>query len=144
MKTLIVAVMAFSLIFSLNAFAGFATADEPVFVNTDGFAGGVLHRVRSSNNDWEYIGCGVKRTADGLLHDRSFCRAGDPSGVEVFCTIRDDSVAETLSSMTIYSYVAFAWNPDEILEEGQSPTCTRIDVSNDSWNFPAAKADKGK
>jgi len=130
MKTLITSVIVTSLIFSLNAFAGESRTDpvEIIVDGAEGVARGALYPTRSSDNDVEVIGCGIKRNQSGLIF--GFCYAKDADGVDVTCFIEDESVAEAIYAMTAYSFIQFLWDGD---------TCVRLDITNYSLNLPYVK-----
>lgn len=150
MKTNVITLIVISLFYSMTAVAG-AFSSDPVLVvvNEDGngFAQGGLHSARSSDNDVEMIGCGIKRDQSGLAihqnpnkpffgHGRSFCQARDADGELIFCFIDDESVAESLNAMTDASWIQFFVD--------DFPVCARVDISNQSVNIPFVKPQKIK
>jgi hypothetical protein len=107
-------------------------APVEVTMNEDGsgYAWGDLVTARYSENDFEVIGCGVRRFADGddvtLL---GFCQATSADNVRVACFTDDPRLIDSLASLNVYSYISFSWDADQ--------ACTSIGNSTNSFYLPA-------
>ena len=75
----------FLVLMATTSFAG-RFNDVPVTVDFDfGFADGNQLTAKTSKNDVEYIGCGVRNFNDGFSSFRfGFCQASDAAGNAVF------------------------------------------------------------
>ena len=127
----------FLLVVSASSFAG-RFNDVPVTVDFDfGFAEGSQLTAKTSKNDVEYIGCGVRNFDDGFGSFRfGFCQASDAAGNAVFCDTQNPSLIDDISSISDYSYITFNWrerSPD-VFE------CIRVGSSTQSWYLPDKKA----
>src|SRR5687768_5909904 len=100
-----------------------------VTVNTDGSgtARGNMATARSSPNDVEYIGCGIRRHDDGAggATASGFCQASDAEGVTGFCSSENMALLDAIQGIADYSYVTFSWN-----SKGQ---CQFIGISTQSF-----------
>lgn len=120
-----------------TSFAGFFN-EVPVTVDLDaGFADGNQLTAKTSTNDVEYIGCGVRNFDDGFGSFRfGFCQASDAAGNAVFCDTTNPSLLDDISSISDYAYITFSWRevaPD-VFE------CIRVGSSTQSWYLPDKKA----
>lgn len=113
-----------------------AGAYEPrpvdIEVNGDGSgnATGGMTTARFSDNDVEYIGCGIRLYAmpDGSYMHWGFCQAKDASGTQAFCNTQDPKMLDVMKATGDYSYITFEWNSDE--------ECTGIGFSTQSFYIP--------
>lgn len=106
----------------------------PVFVeilpDTSGTAAGDMWTARSSKNDIEFIGCGIRSfdLGGGGDFDFGFCQASDADGNLGFCQTQSPEILDTLKSISDGSFIVFSWNAD-----GE---CTRIGSSTQSFYLP--------
>ncbi len=115
------------------AFGG-AVVDAPVEVDTElGSAFGVMTSARYSDNDVEYIGCGVRYNDDGAggVFAFGFCQAADAAGVSLFCGTFNLELIEAIRSIADHSFIIFG--VDEVGD------CTRIGNSTQSFYLPDKK-----
>ena len=112
--------------------------EVPVTIDFDfGFADGNQLTAKTSKNDVEYIGCGVRNFNDGFSSFRfGFCQASDAAGNAVFCDTTNPSLLDDISSISDYAYITFNWREvaPGVLE------CTRVGSSTQSWYLPDKKA----
>jgi hypothetical protein len=130
MKLLTIGLLALS---SSIALAGrVQSVPVTVTVNADGSgqANGNMATARSSANDVEYIGCGVRKYVDGTggISSNGFCQAGDAAGVTASCFTDQAELLDVIENVADYSFVAFNWN-----SEGQ---CRKIGISTQSFYIP--------
>ena len=119
-------IIGISLIFSLNALAGF-TQPAVVVVDLDGMtASGDMWSARTAKDDVSVIGCGIKKFEGGLSF--GFCQATDANDVGYACFTEDPFMLDAIHASSTYSYIRFNWNEND--------ECTRIDVSNNSFYLP--------
>ena len=99
-----------------------------------GYAEGDMVTARTSENEFELIGCGIKGFAienpfpfsDALTV--GFCQARNSDNVNVFCITESPILVEVLKATGDYSYIYFEFD-----EYG---SCTRIDFSTQSIYLP--------
>ena len=114
-------------------------AQVTITLNADGSgsATGDLFSARFADNDFEVIGCGVRRYDDGVdgVYAYIFCQAAnevsvnaDPENGSKICYSENPALIEALASLNDYSYITFAWDA-----EG---TCTAIGNSTNSFYLP--------
>jgi hypothetical protein len=103
-----------------------------VILNEDGsgVARGDMWTARDTKNDIELIGCGIKSLPGGLHF--GFCQAtqddGSETGLYAVCFTEDTELLDALKAIGDYSFIRFDWDTDG--------TCTRIDVSTQSFYLP--------
>ncbi len=122
--------------------AGAASAGRvesvPVEVDLDNrAASGAQTTAKTADNDNEFIGCGVRRTAlgDGTYFDLGFCQAEDAAGDAVFCFTFDPRLIETMRAQNSYSFITFGWQ-----ENSQGGfECFRVGFSTQSFYLPDKK-----
>lgn len=106
----------------------------PVDINLNaddsGDAQGDMVTARFSDNDVEFIGCGVRvwKMADGSYMNWGFCQARDADEVEVFCSTEDPDLLDVMKATSSYSFITFSWDADE--------ECTHIGFSTQSFYLP--------
>lgn len=107
-------------------------APVTVTVNADasGKAYGDMVSARTSANDVEYIGCGVRKFDDGAggATAYGFCQAGDAAGVTGFCSTENAELLDVIENIAHNSFITFSWN-----SEGQ---CRQIGISTQSFYIP--------
>ena len=127
----------FLVLVASTSFAGRFTEVPVVIDFALGFAEGNQLTAKTSKNDVEYIGCGVRNFDDGFNSFRfGFCQASDAAGNAVFCDTTNPSLLDDMSSISDYAYITFNWRevaPD-VFE------CTRVGSSTQSWYLPDKKA----
>lgn len=124
-----------TMLISSLAFSG-AVVDAPVDVDLDNrFAFGVMSSARFSDNDVEFIGCGVRHIDDGAggIFVFGFCQATDADEEVLFCSTERLDLLEAIRSIADFSFITFAAD-----ENGQ---CIRIGNSTQSFYIPDFKAD---
>ncbi len=118
------------------AFAGFVLSAE-ILINLEadgsGAAQGDQWTARSSANDVEYIGCGIRHFSDGAggAFSFGFCQAGDSEGVEAFCSTQNADLLDAMDSTSAFAFLAFSFDAN-----GE---CTRIGNSTQSIYLPDFK-----
>ena len=133
MKFTRIAVVAVAGAVTSLAFAGFESS-VPVSVtfNPDGSgaATGNMLTARYSDNDIEYIGCGIRvfEVEDGSTFSFGFCQAGDADANEAFCSTQNVELLSAMHATADYSFVTFAFDA-----EG---ACNRIGFSTQSVYVP--------
>jgi hypothetical protein len=117
---------------SATALAGLQQpAPVVVTLNPDGSgsAFGNMATARFSDNDVEYIGCGVRRVAGAagpILF--AFCQANTADEVVGFCETEDTVLVDSIDGLSDYSFITFAWNADG--------TCRSVGFSTQSFYIP--------
>lgn len=130
--TTITAALVFAL-FSMLAIAGI-TQPAPVTVtlNVDGSgsATGDMTTARHSDNDVEFIGCGVRVYDDGAggSFQWGFCQVGDSADNRGFCSTMRTDLLEIMKATSDYSYITFSWNT--------AGECDHIGFSTQSFYIP--------
>jgi hypothetical protein len=120
-----------------GAALGGAVRPQPVQIDfVARSAQGDMYSARTSDNNNEYIGCGV-RAATGVL--QAFCQAGlkdpDQNPTEVInCFTLDPTMIEAIHSIGDFSFITFRWNEDF--------ECTFVGTSTQSFYLPDFKAKK--
>ena len=123
------------LLFSSLAFSG-SVVDAPVDVDLDNnFAFGNMASARFSDNDVEFIGCGVRYIDNGAggIFVFGFCQATDAAEESLFCSTENPDLLEAIKSIADFSFITFAADGN-----GQ---CTRIGNSTQSFYIPDLLAD---
>lgn len=133
-------------ILALISSAALAGKVQPVSVflevNPDGsgYAEGDMATARTSENDFELIGCGIKGFEfddgdGGASLTGGFCQARNSDNAYVSCITTSVTLLEVLKTIGDYSYVYFEFD--------HGGFCTRIDVSTQSIYLPKnVKANK--
>lgn len=127
-QVLIVAVLTLS--FAVAGFAGLV-GPAAVFVDEDNMiASGDQAAARFSDNDVEFIGCGIRVNEDGVggVFSFGFCSASDSEEVDAFCTTLNADLLDAMKATSAFSFISFSWN-----EDGE---CTRIGFSTQSFYLP--------
>jgi hypothetical protein len=132
MRIKLVTIGVLALISSIAMAGRVQPAPVTVTVNTDGSgqAHGDMATARSSANDVEYIGCGVRRHDNGAggASAYGFCQAGDAAGVTGFCSTDNAELLDVIENVADYSFITFSWN-----NKGQ---CRMIGISTQSFYIP--------
>jgi hypothetical protein len=113
------------------AFAGAVqTANVSVVINPDGSgtASGDMVTARTSDNEFDLIGCGIKGFKSGGPSEYGFCQAADSDDIYVTCGTTQKSLLDVMKAIGDYSYVRFDFD-----KNGQ---CTRLDFSTQSLYLP--------
>lgn len=151
MKTPIVAITAFSIIFSMNAFSGFKST-KPVTIDFENrVASGDMYTARSTEDNNLLIGCGVTAYETGGS-TWVWCQAGDPNAKIpnspevpfVGCWTNDPQMMEAFRLISAYSYVNFEWNDDAPENDPFWNTCSKIYISTQSQYLPFTPVVKEK
>jgi hypothetical protein len=117
---------------SATALAGLEQpAPVVVTLNPDGSgsASGNMATARFSDNDVEFIGCGVRRISGAggpILF--AFCQATTADEVAGFCETEDPVLVESIDGLSDYSFITFGWNADG--------TCRALGFSTQSFYIP--------
>ncbi len=122
------------LLFSNVALAGLA-APLPVQIDFDArTAIGDMYTARTSENAFEYIGCGVRYGAAGPIF--GFCQAGlgEAAEQQFTCITTEPAIIEAIHAISAFSFIIFAWDVDG--------NCTRIGNSTQSFYLPLFKDKK--
>ena len=120
---------------ALTLLAGVASAGfvQPVVVTVDltnMFALGDQVTARTSKNDVEFIGCGIRVIDDGAsLFSFGFCQAGDSEGVQFTCFTQNADLLDAMKAISAYAFITFGWDGNG--------DCTRIGFSTQSLYLPA-------
>ncbi len=131
------------LLLSVNVYAGFKQPApvEITYTVDGGSAQGDMNTARFSDNDFEFIGCGIRAFDDGAggVYDWGFCQASVEEEVTVTCFVIDNpELMEGINVLSDSSFITFSWDDDG---EGNL-TCNRVGASTQS--FYLRKADKSK
>jgi hypothetical protein len=118
---------------SSAALAGLVTITPvSVTMNPDasGSASGSMSAARFSKNAVEYIGCGVRRFADGAggVSVFGFCQASTAAGVLGFCETDSPDLVASIGDQDDYSFITFSWN--------SAGECRSIGNSTQSFYIP--------
>lgn len=149
MKTLVVAIMAFSLMFSMSAFSG-NNNPKPVTVDFEARkAFGDMFTARSTEDNNLLIGCGTVAVSG---YSWIYCQAGDPAAEIpndpevpfVGCWTDDPTMMEAIRVISAYSYIGFEWNDDAPENDPFWNTCSRIQISSQSQYLPLTPVEKDK
>lgn len=96
----------------------------PVTVDVDSnSAFGDMVSARFSDNDVEFIGCGVRYFDDGagFAFVFAFCQATDADENSVFCSTQNPGLVEAIHNISDFSFITFSGNDDgECLSIGNS------------------------
>jgi len=110
-----------------SAFAG-SVIPARVTVDLDArIAFGDQLTARTSANDVELIGCGVRYFDDGMggAFSFGFCQAINADEETILCQTMSPSLLDAIKSLNSYSYITFTWN-----ELGD---CTQVGNSTQSF-----------
>lgn len=130
MKTRLLFLAAILALVSSTAFAGFIQPQSVLIDEANGFAQGDQWTARSSDNDVEFIGCGIRVFAGGFQF--GFCQARDADGNSVTCNTTDADLLEAMQSGNDLSFITFSFAENE---DG-GIDCTRIGFSTQSFYLP--------
>ena len=122
-----------SIAIALSSSLAYGGAVQPAPVSVDEAnmtAIGGMVSARFSDNDVEFIGCGVRYFDDGLggVFGFAFCQATDSAGVAGFCSTTNLALMEAIHAIADFSFITFSWNA-----VGE---CTRIGNSTQSFYLP--------
>ena len=127
-------VSAFALaLFTTLAIAG-NTQPAPITVtlNADGSgsASGDMITARFAENEFEFIGCGIRIYDDGAggTYQWGFCQVADSTDTRGFCSTMRTDLLDIMKATSDYSFITFAWNAD-----GE---CNHIGFSTQSFYIP--------
>lgn len=143
MKTLIMAIMAFSLMYSMSALSG-NISTKPVTIDFDTRkASGDMYTARTTENNNLLIGCGVTAIEDPAF-SWVYCQAGDPTAEIpndpeipfVGCWTDNPEMMKAVGLISAYSYIGFEWNDDAPENDPFWNTCSRIQISSQSQYLP--------
>ena len=126
---LIIAALALS---SSLALAGAVQPNSVIVEQNDdgsGSASGDMVTARTSANDFELIGCGIKGFQGGGAGQWGFCQAADSNDNFIVCFTVNAHLLETIKGIGDNSYVRF-----DVNKKGD---CTRIDLSTQSFYLPS-------
>ena len=120
---------------ALTVLAGIASAGyiQPaaVFVDLDTMSAvGDQWTARTSKNDVEFIGCGVRVFSDG--YSWGFCQANNSEDVGVTCITDNVYLLEAIKGISDFSVIIFEWQDDG----GGGAECTYIGFSTQSFYLP--------
>lgn len=124
---------------STSVFAGLTQpAPVQVTLNPDGSGSAIGDMVtaRFSDNDFEFIGCGVRKVSDGAggHFQFAFCQAEDAENERAFCNTTDVGLIEGYRSVADFSFITFSWNA--------AGECVSLGTSTQSFYIPDFR-DKG-
>ena len=114
------------------ALAGFVQPASVVVVQNDdgsGSASGDMVTARTSANDVEIIGCGIKGFQGGGPSQFGFCQATDSNDSLIVCVTINVHLLEIIKGIADNSFVRF-----DVNKKGD---CTRIDLSTQSFYLPS-------
>ena len=112
---------------------GIAGYIQPAVVTIDEaamYASGDQWTARTADNDFDFIGCGVRWLDDGLGNSYAFgfCQARDSNEVSIFCNTQNEILLDVIKGLSAFSFITFSWNADN--------ECTRIGMSTQSFYLP--------
>ncbi len=128
------------LMFSVTAFSGL-TRSVPVTIDlVNGNASGDMITARNSDNDFEFIGCGLRAFEDGVggVFYFGFCQAQLEEGAPVNCFTQNVDLLEGINLISDSSFITFSWNDDG----NGGLTCWRIGSSTQSFYLSKQKTGK--
>jgi hypothetical protein len=131
-STFLISIAALSLVIS-TASAG-TVQPAPVMIDLDNMqAQGDMATARFSDNEFEFIGCGVRQFDDGSGGDFTFgfCQARVADDAGIVCVTLRSSLIDAMKSIGDYSFITFGWD-----ENGD---CTRVGISTQSFYIPEFK-----
>jgi len=118
------------------AFAGY---QQPVpvvvdLVNMDALGNQLT--AQTSDNDVEFIGCGIRVFDDGVnSFSLGFCQAGDSEENQITCFTENANLLDTLKASSDFAFITFSWQDDGF----GGAECTRIGFSTQSFYLDAKK-----
>jgi len=122
------------LLLSVTVYAGYAQS-VPVTIDYHaggGSAQGDMISARNSDNEFEFIGCGIRAFDNGVggVYGWGFCQAALEEGGEVACFVNDNpALMEGIRILADSSFITFGWDDDG----AGGLTCTRIGASTQSF-----------
>ena len=135
------------LLITITAQAGLVQP-APVVIDIDpvtgnGFAQGDLVSARNSENEFEFIGCGIRfyDAGAGGAFQNGFCQARLDEGLEegevgtVNCFTQNVALLEGINILSDSSFITFSWTDDG----SGNLTCTRIGSSTQSFYLGKGK-----
>lgn len=107
-----------------------------VTLNADGSGNAIGDMVtaRYSDNEIEFIGCGIRIYDDGAggSFQWGFCQAADSADTRAFCSTMRNDLLDVMKATSDYSFITFAWNA--------AGECTHIGFSTQSFYIPEKAA----
>jgi len=139
MRSISKLVLATAMLVSVSGYAGF-TQPAPVMIDIDGLDGtalGDMVSARNSENEFEFIGCGIRAFDDGAggAFHTGFCQASIEEGVTYTCFTDNKGLLEGLQMIADASFITFSWVDDGF----GNLTCTRIGSSTQSFYLSKGK-----
>lgn len=137
MKIRMLTILAIFTIFSTIAIAGYIQPAITIVDLDAKLASGDMWTARSSDNEVEFIGCGIRHFDDGAggVYTWGFCQARDAGENEILCYTENPELLAALSTINDYSFVTFSWREDPYY--GQE--CIRVGYSTQSFYLPLFK-----
>ena len=135
---------------ALSAATAYAGYIQPNPVSIDvfedsGSARGDMITARNSDNDFEFIGCGVRKydLGNGEYYSWGFCQAQVEEDTSYVCETEDEELMEGMNALATASYISFSWVEEEAFDfEGNPFTylrCIGIGSSTQSFYLSADK-----
>lgn len=134
-----------SLLFSVTVYAGFVQP-APVVIEVDaagnGIALGDMISARNSENEFEFIGCGIRAADDGAggAFYSGFCQASVEEEGSVTCFTQNVDLLEGINILSDSSFITFSWTDDG----SGNLTCVRVGSSTQSFYLPEGKSNLGE
>ena len=122
----LIAVLFFS--FFMTQSHGGLVQPAPVLVDTEKkTALGDMASARYSDNEVEFIGCGVRYTdqGDDGVFSFGFCQAANSDGVNASCKTQKTALIDAIKTVAHFSFISFSWDDDG--------NCTHIGASTQSF-----------
>ena len=125
-------------ILSFNVFAGLSQPAEVIVDTENRFAQGDMRTARSADNEFAYIGCGIRKITISPTETFSFgfCQAnvGETEDGGVTCFTENAELLSAMHAVSDYSFITFSWDEND--------ECTRIGNSTQSFYLPKLKEKK--
>lgn len=140
MKSIYMIVLAALMLIPAWLHAGL-TQPQPVIieVNPDGSgtALGDMVSARESDNEFEFIGCGVRAFDDGVggAFYTGFCQAAVAEAATFTCFTDNKALLDGIQTIADSSFITFSWSDDG----SGNLTCIRIGSSTQSFYLPKQK-----
>jgi len=115
------------------AFAGFVQPAVVTVDLTNMFAQGDQVTARTSESDFEFIGCGIRVFDNGVnAFSFGFCQAEDSANVHIRCVSMNANLLDAIKATSAYAFITFSWQDDGF----GGAECTRIGFSIQSFYLP--------
>ncbi|TQV76806.1 hypothetical protein FLL45_02285 [Aliikangiella marina] len=138
MKIKSILVVFLGTLMSGSVLAGLTQPAEVTIDTENRLATGDMNTARRSDNEFAFIGCGVRviSVSETEVINFGFCQAGIGEAEEerITCFTQNAQLLDGIKSIADYSYVTFSWD-----ENGD---CTRIGNSTQSFYLPKVKVKK--